>query len=101
LAQYGSYHIDTDEKKANLYRAGLTIHLQERLVHLSGTLYNELASAATDQERLMKAVAEADEKKRKKMMPGSVGSGSSSSAPPKYCMVYTPPGGQLRQPQQQ
>jgi hypothetical protein len=29
LAQYGSYHIDTDEKKANLYRAGLTIHLQE------------------------------------------------------------------------
>jgi hypothetical protein len=27
LAQYGSYHIDTNEKKANLYRAGLTIHL--------------------------------------------------------------------------
>jgi hypothetical protein len=25
LAQYGSYHIDTDEKKANLYRAGLTM----------------------------------------------------------------------------
>jgi hypothetical protein len=25
LAQYGSYHIDTDEKKANLYRNGLTI----------------------------------------------------------------------------
>jgi hypothetical protein len=32
LAQYGSYHIDMDEKKANLYRAGLTIHLQERLI---------------------------------------------------------------------
>jgi hypothetical protein len=27
LAQYGSYHIDTDEKKANLYWAGLTIHM--------------------------------------------------------------------------
>jgi hypothetical protein len=27
LAQYRSYHADTDEKKANLYRAGLTIHL--------------------------------------------------------------------------
>jgi hypothetical protein len=27
LAQYGSYYIDTDEKKANLYRVGLTIHL--------------------------------------------------------------------------
>jgi hypothetical protein len=52
LAQYGSYHvdtdekkanlyrtgltiIDTDEKKANLYRVGLTIHLQECLVQLT------------------------------------------------------------------
>jgi hypothetical protein len=101
LAQYASYHIDTDEKKANLYRAGLTIHLQERLVHLSNLSYNELASAATDQERMMKAVAVADEKKRKKMMPRSAGSGSSSGAPLKCRMVYTPPGGQLRQPQQQ
>jgi hypothetical protein len=49
----------------------------------------------------MKAVAEADEKKRNKMMPGFAGSGSSSGAPPKYRMVYTPPGGQLRRPQQQ
>jgi hypothetical protein len=38
----------------------------------------------------MKVVAEADEKKRKRMMPGSAGSGSSSGAPPKYRMVYTP-----------
>jgi hypothetical protein len=84
LAQYGSYHIDMDEKKANLYRAGLTIYLQERLVHLSNLSYNELASAATDQESMMKAVAEADEKKRKKMMPRSMGSGSFIGAPPKY-----------------
>jgi hypothetical protein len=48
LAQYGTYHINTDEKKANLYRAGLTIHLQERLVHLSSLSYNKLASAAID-----------------------------------------------------
>jgi hypothetical protein len=101
LVQYGSYHIDTDEKKANLYRAELTINLQERLVHLSSLSYNKLASAATDQERMMKAVAEAVEKKRKKMMPGYAGSGNSSGAPPKYHMVYTPPGGQLRRPQQQ
>jgi hypothetical protein len=33
-----------------------------------------LASAAIDQERMMKAVAEADEKKRKRMMSGSAGS---------------------------
>jgi hypothetical protein len=32
LAQYGSYHVDTDEKKADQYHTGLTIHLQERLV---------------------------------------------------------------------
>jgi hypothetical protein len=101
LAQYGTYHVDTDEKKANLYHAGLTIHLQERLVHLSNLSYNELASAAIDQKRMMKAVAEADEKKRKRMITGSAGSGCSSGAPPKYRMVYTPHGGQLRRPQQQ
>jgi hypothetical protein len=101
LAQYGTYHIDTDEKKANLYRAGLTIHLHKHLVHLSSLSYNKLASATIDQQRMMKAFAEANEKKRKRMIPGSTGSGSSNSAPPKYCMVYTPPGGQLHRPQQQ
>jgi hypothetical protein len=101
LAQYGSYHIDMDEKKANLYHEGLTIHLQERLEQFTSLLYNELASVAVDQERMMKAIAEADKKKRKKMMPRSARSGSSSGALPKYRMVYTPPGGQLRQPQQQ
>jgi hypothetical protein len=43
----------------------------------------------------------ADEKKRKKMMLGSTGSGSSSGAPPIYRMVYTPLGGPLRRPQPQ
>jgi hypothetical protein len=101
LAQYGTYHVDMDEKKANLYHVGLTIHLQECLVHLSSLSYNELASAAIDQESMMKVIAEANEKRRKRMMPGSAGSGSSSGAPPKYCMVYTPPRGQVRRPQQQ
>jgi hypothetical protein len=95
LSQYGSYHIDTDEKKANLYCAGLTIQLQDRLVQSLNPSYNDLASAAIDQERTMKAVAEAEEKKRKRVMPGSSGSGGSSGAPTKYCMVYTPPSGQL------
>jgi hypothetical protein len=98
LAQYGSYHVDTYEKKANLYHEGLTVHLQECLGLSPNLSYNELASAAIDQERLMKAIAEADEKKRKKMMPGSASSGSSTGAPPKYHMVYTPPGGQLHWP---
>jgi hypothetical protein len=101
LAQYGSNHVDTDEKKANLYREGLTIQLQDRLVQSPNMSYNELVSAAIDQERTMKAIAKAKEKKRKMMMPGSPVSGDSSSAPPKYHMMYTPPGGQLCQPQQQ
>jgi hypothetical protein len=50
-------------------------------VHLSSLLYNELASVAIDQQRVMKAVAEADEEKRKRLMPESAGSGSSSGAP--------------------
>jgi hypothetical protein len=58
--------------------------------------YNELVSAAIDQERLMKAIAEADEKKRKRMMPRSSASDGSSGAPPMYRMVYTLPWSQLR-----
>jgi hypothetical protein len=84
LAQYGSYHIDTDEKKADLYYEGLTIHLQERLGLSPNLSYNELVSAAIDQDMLMRVVAEAGEKKRQKMMPRSIGNGSSSGAPPKY-----------------
>jgi hypothetical protein len=48
---------------------------------------------------MMKAIAEANEEKGKEVMPGSAGNGSSSGAPPKYRMVYTPAGGQLRRPQ--
>jgi hypothetical protein len=101
LAQYGSYHVDMDENKANLYHSGLTIHLQESLVQFTSLSYNELASATIDQERMMKPVAVANEKKRTRMMHGSTSSGSSSIAPLKYRMVYTPPRGQLHRPQQQ
>jgi hypothetical protein len=60
--------------------------------------YNDLASAAIDQERTMKAIAKAKEKKRKRIMFGSSGRGGSGGAPPKYHMVYTPPSGQLHRP---
>jgi hypothetical protein len=93
LAQYGSYHVDTDEKKANLYRAWITIDLQELLVQLASLSYNELVSAPIDQERMMKAIDEADEKKRTRMMTGSTGSGISSGAPPMYHLVNTTPRG--------
>jgi hypothetical protein len=90
LAQYGSYHVSTDEKKANLFRTGLTVQLNM----FSNLSYNELASAAIDKEGSMKA----EEKKRKRIMPGSSGSGGSSGAPSKYRMVYTPSIGQLCHP---
>jgi hypothetical protein len=48
----------------------------------------------------MKAVAEAEEKKRKRIMLGSSGTGGFGNAPPKYSMLYSPPSGQLRRPQQ-
>jgi hypothetical protein len=39
LAQYGSYRVDTDEKKANLYREGFTIHLQKHLGQFTSLSY--------------------------------------------------------------
>jgi hypothetical protein len=59
--------------------------------------YNELATTAIDQEGTMKACEAAEEKKRKRAMPGPSG-GSSSGAPLKYRMIYTPPMGQLHCP---
>jgi hypothetical protein len=40
----------------------------------------------------MKACEATEEKKRKMAVSGPSG-GNSSGAPPKYCMVYTPPAG--------
>jgi hypothetical protein len=45
----------------------------------------------------MKACEAAEEKRRKRTMPGPT-RGSSSGAPLKYRMVYTPPVGQPRRP---
>jgi hypothetical protein len=81
--------------KVKLFRQGLIIQLQDRLI-LSPTLsYNKLASTTIDQEGTMRACEVAEEKKRKRTMPGSSG-GSSSGAPLKYNMVYTSPMGQPR-----
>jgi hypothetical protein len=65
------------------------------MVQFTSLSYNELASAAIDQERMMNAIVEAAEKRRKRMIPRSVGSCSSNGVPPKYCMVYNRFGGQL------
>jgi hypothetical protein len=93
LAQYGGHHVDTDAKKAELYRKGLNIQLQDRLIQNLSLSYNNLASTTIDQEGTMNACAVVEEKKR--TMPRPTG-GSCSSAPLKYRMVYTPPAGQPR-----
>jgi hypothetical protein len=97
LAQYGGHHVDINAKKAELYHNGLNIQLQDRLIQNLRLSYNDLASTAIDQEGTMKACEVAEEKKRKRTMPGPTG-GSSSGASPMYRMVYTPPTGQLCQP---
>jgi hypothetical protein len=79
-----------DMKKAELFHMGLTIQLHDRLILSPILSYNELASATIDQEGTMKACVEAEERKRKRVMPGSLG-GTSVGAPLKYCMIYTPP----------
>jgi hypothetical protein len=71
--------------------------LQDRLILSQNLSYNELASAAIDQEGTMKAYEVAEEKKRKRALSGPSG-GSSSSAPLKYRMIYTPAVGQPRRP---
>jgi hypothetical protein len=47
--------VDIDAKKAELFHKGLTIQLQDCLILSQNLSYNELASAAIDQEGTMKA----------------------------------------------
>jgi hypothetical protein len=89
--------MDSDTKKAELYRKGLNIQLQACLVQNLSLSYNDLANTAIDKEGTMRACEVDEEKKRKKTTPGPTG-GSSNGAPPKYRMVYTPPAGQSCQP---
>jgi hypothetical protein len=101
LAQCGSYHVDTDETKANHFRNGLSIQLQDRLFNPPTCPTVTWRVLPFIKERTMKAVAEAEEKKRKRIMPRSSESGGSSGAPLKYHIMYTPPSGQLHRPYQQ
>jgi hypothetical protein len=48
LAQYGGHHIDTNEKKAKLFRMGPKIQLQDRLILSHNLSYNDLARATID-----------------------------------------------------
>jgi hypothetical protein len=61
LAQYSGHHVDRDAKKVELYRKGLNIQLQDRLIHNLNLSYNDLANTAINQEGTMKACEAAEE----------------------------------------
>jgi hypothetical protein len=84
LSQYGSYHIDTDEKKMSLFHQGLSPVLHEHLMLFWGCTLNELVSASIEQEDA--CCAHLEEKRKKRIL-----SGPNRGAPHKYRLVYTPP----------
>jgi hypothetical protein len=56
LQQYGGYHVDTDEKKAELFRNGLSLQLQDCLVLHCDLSFDALMSAMLEQEGLYQAI---------------------------------------------
>jgi hypothetical protein len=89
LQQYGGYHVDTDEKKAELFINGLSLLHQDHLVLHRDPLFDALVSAVIDQEGLYQAVLVEEEKMRKRVLLGP-SEDSTEGAPPKYHLVYTP-----------
>jgi hypothetical protein len=46
LCQYAGYHADTDEKKRDIFRRGLSTKLRDRLNTVRANSYNELVNMA-------------------------------------------------------
>jgi hypothetical protein len=65
LQQYGGYHVDTDEKKAELFRNGLRLPLDDRLVLHRDLSFDALVSTVIEQEGLYQAVLAEEEKMKK------------------------------------
>jgi hypothetical protein len=97
LAQYGTHLVDTDDNKAELFRRGLSLLLQARLVQFPDMSFNALMSATIEQEGTYRALLAEEDEKRKRVMSGPL-KNSTTSAPLKYRLVYTPSIGQSRVP---
>jgi hypothetical protein len=97
LAQYGTHHVDTDDKKAELFRRGLSLPPQDRLVRLRGVSFNAFVSAVVEQEGTYIALLVEEEKMRKRASLRPL-EDSIRGAPPKYRLVYTPSVGKSRVP---
>jgi predicted PolB exonuclease-like 3'-5' exonuclease len=68
LCQYAGYHVDTDEKKRDRFRRGLSTMLHDCLNTVKANNYNELVNMAISQEDCI--TARQAEKKRKSPMAG-------------------------------
>jgi hypothetical protein len=90
LCQYAGYHADTDEKKRDRFRRGLSTKLRDRLNIVRANSYNELVNMAISQEDYI--TARQAEKKRKTPVAGS------SAQPQRFRIVSDT---QNRGPQQQ
>jgi hypothetical protein len=81
LAQYNTHHVDTDEKKAELFIKVLSLPLQDHLVLFYDVLFDALVSVAIDQEGTYRALLDEEEKKRKRVTSGP-SEDSTGGAPP-------------------
>jgi hypothetical protein len=97
LAWYGTHHVDTDDKEAELFRRGLSLPHQDCLVRLRGVSFNALVSTAIEQEATYIALLAEEEKMRKRASLRPL-EDSTGDAPPKYRLVYTPSFGKSRVP---
>jgi hypothetical protein len=93
LAQYGTHHVDIDDNKAELFRKGLSLPLQDRLVWCRDLLFNAIVSDAIEQDGTYRALLIEEEEKRKMVVSGP-SEDSTRGAPLKYHLVYTPAVGQ-------
>jgi hypothetical protein len=89
LAQYSTHHVDTDEKKVELFKKGLSLLIQDCLVRFRDLSFNTLMSATIEQEGTYRALLAEEEKMRKRVLSGP-SEDSTGHAPPRYCLLYTP-----------
>jgi hypothetical protein len=90
MCQYAGYHADTDEKKRDRFRRGLSTKLRDHLNTVRANSYNELVNMAISQEDCI--TARQAEKKRKTPVAGP------STQPQRFRIVSDT---QNRGPQQQ
>ena len=70
LCRYAGYHADSDEKKRDRFRRGLSLELKERLNPIKVDSYNELVNLAISQEDCMRALKAAMKRKAPMPAPG-------------------------------